>query len=135
MTLEMFTPDTLTIDSLREVFDAAMMDVETDSDGDLVIRDKYRVIVSVHGTDKVRFLCVFGVKDSADEADGHALCNRINDELIIVRASMHGPTTMLVDWYLPTRGGLGRKTVVLALRQFVEIVSAIGKYDADDLID
>ncbi|MFM9959821.1 MAG: YbjN domain-containing protein [Planctomycetaceae bacterium] len=134
MQSDMFTPEDVSIESLRAVFDAAMMETRLDSDGDIVVQDSIKVCVTVRPASGIRFLAAYGVKPGVREEAGHALCNRINDGLIVIRASMHGPTTLLLDWYLPVRGGIGRKAVVLSFRKFVELVEAIGKYDTDGIV-
>ena len=91
--------------------------------------------VALHSAGLLRFTCVFGVRASTPEEAGHALCNRINDVLVVVRASMHDATTLVIDWYLPLSGGIAKKAVVRAFRRFVEITATIGRFDDDDLLE
>lgn len=134
MQAEVFTSNDLSGEALHAVFDAAMLEVELDEDGDVIVSDKYRVIVSPISKNYVRFLVLFGIREEASEEAGNAFCNRINDGLIVIRASVHKKTTLALDWYLPVKGGIGKKAVVLALCKFVDLVGDVGQYDTDDII-
>jgi hypothetical protein len=135
MPTDLFTLDNLSIEAVHATFESAMFEAELDDDGDLTVNDKYRTIVTIHGDDLIRFLCVFGVREDAGEEAAYALCNRINDGLILIRASMHDATTLLLDWYLPVRGGIAKKAVVMAFRKFIDTVAMIGQYDTDDIVE
>ena len=135
MATELFSAKNVSAEGVREAFEAALFDVSFDDDGDLIVRDRYTVIVSVHPSHTIRFFCVFGIKEDAGEEAGFALCNRINDGLIVIRASLHGAKTLLIDWYLPCNGGIGRKAVVLALRMFTELVGSMAQYDTEGIIE
>lgn len=130
---ELIIPEELSGESLHALFDAAMFDVKMDADGDVIVKDKVRVIVSALKGGNIRFLVVFGIKEGISEEQSFALCNRINDNLVIIRAGMHDPTTMLIDWYLPVAGGITKRAVVLAFRRFTELIALIGQYDEDNL--
>ncbi len=129
-----FTREKISIEALKDVFDAAMFDTEIDGDGDLVIRDRYLAFISIQPTVMIRFVSIFGLKKKASEKAGHALCNRINDGLVAIRASMSDKTTLILDWYLPFDSGIGKKTVVLAFRKFIDMLGALGQYDTDDIM-
>lgn len=135
MATDLFTPETASTEALAAAFDAALFDVAVDPDGDLIVRDRYTTVVALHSAGLLRFTCVFGVRAGAPEEAGHALCNRINDVLVVVRASLHDATTLVIDWYLPLSGGIAKKAVVRAFRRFVEITATIGRFDDDDLLE
>lgn len=128
------SPAELTGELLHGLFDSAMFDVKMDADGDVIVSEKCRVIVSALRNGLIRFLAVLGVSEEASDEAGFALCNRINDGLIVIRAAMHDNSTMLVDWYLPAGGGISRRTIVAAFRQFTDLIGAIGQYDTDDIL-
>jgi len=130
-----WTSEHVSNEALRALFETAMFDVTVDGDGDVVIRDKYRIFASVRKNRPIRFMCVFGFRESASQEARFVLCNRINDGLVIIRASAHGASKLLIDWYLPTRGGITKKAVVLALRQFSDLVGSMSEYDTDDIIE
>lgn len=133
MNPEAFTSDNTSPESLLAAFDAALFETSLDDDGDVIVRDKYRVFLSVHHESTIRLLGVFGLKEECSVEEGHALCNRINAGLIIIRASVD-EDTLYLDWYLPLRGGIGKKAVVRAVRKFNELTEAIIKYDTNNIM-
>lgn len=135
MNAELITSDTLDNDVLRELFDAALFDYHLDDDGDVVVQDQFRVLVTHHNNRYIRFTSFFRVRPETPEELAHSLCNRINDELIILRASIHDSETLVLDWYLPVFSGVSKRTVVMAFRKFVELLGLIGQYDVEDVIE
>jgi hypothetical protein len=133
MPAEVWMPEDISIEALRGLFETAMFDVRLDADGDLVVRDHYRVFVTARKNRPIRFVCVFGFRDNASEEAKSDLCRRINERLIIIRASVH-EATLVIDWYLPTRGGVAKKAIVMALRQFSDMINSVGEYDTDDVM-
>ncbi|MGL4464282.1 MAG: YbjN domain-containing protein [Planctomycetia bacterium] len=135
MHTDMFTADNLTIAELYATFDAAMMDVSIDDDGDLVVTDNRRVYLSTPlQRDMIRLWAIFGIKEGVDNESVHALSNRINHQFQIVRACLNGDDRLVVDWYLPVRGGIGKKTVVLAVRRFIDLLGSVAEHDHEDLM-
>jgi hypothetical protein len=135
MNAELITTDNLDNDVLRELFDAALFDYHLDDDGDVVVQDQFRVLVTHHNNRYIRFTSFFRVRPDTPEELAHSLCNRINDELIILRASIHDGDTLVIDWYLPVFSGISKRTVVMAFRKFVELLGQIGQYDVEDVIE
>lgn len=131
----LITAEELDNDMLRELFDAAMFDYHLDDDGDLVVQDNYRVLVTHHNNRYIRFTSFFRVRSESSEEAVLTLCNRINDELIILRASIHNGDTLVVDWYIPVFSGISKRTVIMAFRKFVELLGQIGQYDEEDVIE
>jgi hypothetical protein len=121
-------------EALRSLFESAMFDFTVDDDGDIVVRDGYTVLVTGGKNRFVRLMSIFSFKpDISSEAKFH-FCNRINDELVAIRASAHGPDSLVVDWYLPTDGGITKKAVVMGLRKFLKMLDLIARFDSDDLL-
>lgn len=131
---EVFTPETISTEALKEVFDAALFDSEVDDDGDLIVRDTYRIFVTLPSKERLRLLCVFGFRESSEEYERLAFVNKINHDLAVIRACLTGRSSLFIDWYLPVRGGLSKKTIVLSLRMFTHLIGSIGHLDTDDLI-
>jgi hypothetical protein len=135
MNSELITSDALNNDVLRELFDAALFDYHLDDDGDVVVQDQFRVLVTHHNSRYIRFTSFFRVRPETPEELAYSLCNRINDELIILRASIHDGDTLVVDWYIPVFSGISKRAVVMAFRKFVELLGQIGQYDVEDVIE
>ncbi len=130
------TPDNASPTTLRELFDEAMFETRIDADGDLIVDERFKSFVMVHSKRFVRFMTVFGIKEGAEENAVFALVNRINFELICVRACANmNQNALILDWYLPIKGGgLSKKSVVMAFREFIDLIGSIGRFDAEDVV-
>jgi hypothetical protein len=128
-------PEAVTTQHLREIFERALFDTSIDDDGDLVVQDTYRIFVAPHSRRFIRFFTLFGLKDGTTPEAGHRLANRINDRLILLRASTNKNNVLVLDYYLPMLGGsLTPKALVAAFRAFSGLVSDIGPFDEEDII-
>jgi hypothetical protein len=135
MTPELFVPENTSPETLLAAFDT-LFEATIDDDGEVVISDKYRVFVALYENKMIHFESGFRLQESCSEEEAHALCNRINTELIVIRAksSLGDHPMLFIDWYLPIRGGIAKKTVVRAIREFIEILGLIGEYDSDNIL-
>lgn len=129
------TPKNLSVERLCKLFRTAYFEASIDEEGTLVVHDEYRVIVDLpKNRETLRLVVLFGVREGVREEDVHAMCNRINDGLLVVRASLHAPTSLVVDWDIPVKGGISPETLVHAFRKFNRVVGSIGEYDTQDLL-
>ena len=97
------------------------MEASIDSDGDLVIEDDYNRCFLRPDLDG-RLLAagaIFGSTPYADEQAKLRFVNRVNDGLMMIRASVTSDGRFFFDYYIPIEGGTTRKAVVLAVRRFV----------------
>jgi hypothetical protein len=133
MTTELFTPENTSTESILAAFDAALFETKLSDLGHPVILDKYLVIVSVENNSLIRLHSYVNLKDDYADDNAHALCNRINAGLIIIRASVED-AYLVLDWYLPLRGGISKKAVIRALRHFNELIDSVYEHDIDKLI-
>lgn len=129
------TPQNLSVETLFDLFTTAYFEAHIDKDGTLVVHDDYRVIVEpTKRKETLRFVVLFGVREGVKEEDMYALCNRINDNLLVVRASFHEPSSLVIDWDIPVKGGIAPQTLVHAFRKFNRVVGDIGEHDTQDLL-
>ena len=85
----------------------------------------------------IRFVVVYGVKESARLDMKYAFTNRMNDDIILGRFSIpeQRPDMLIADYYLPFEEGIPAFQIVSALRLFVRVVlSAIRQCDKNDLV-
>jgi Putative bacterial sensory transduction regulator len=128
---EIILPEAVTKDMLQALFTEAYMDVSLDSDGDIVVKQSYRCYV-VPATDGrfIRLYSLFKPNPDATAENKLAFVNRVNDELIIVRAYVTDSGGFGFEWYIPIEGGVTKKLIVLAVQRFHRMLdSAIGKDD------
>ena len=85
MNEELITPENLSTELLKTIFEAAYMNVEIDDDGDLKVREECTVYVRPNKKykDRIALLCMFGFKDSSTDAERFECINLINKEFII----------------------------------------------------
>ena len=123
MTDELITPDNLSKELLKSVFDAAFMETSYDSEGDLTVKDTVNCYVfpNMEMKDRVQLIAVFGFKAGTSELQRLQAANRINTEYIIVRAVVGKNDTLRFTWDIPIAGGITKKAFVLALKRFCSI--------------
>jgi hypothetical protein len=134
---EPVTPENVSLELLRALFDAAMYDVAAEGENELRVRSGYTLWVTLSQSKRnIRFTGVFGFRETAEPAARLALANDINDTLVLVRAAVSGDqrTRLWLDQYVWLEGGVSRKNIVLSFRQFAALVEAALKRDTTGLI-
>jgi hypothetical protein len=119
---------------LKSIFDAAYFMTEIDTGGDLCLLDKVKVIVKPH-MELVWLGTYFRYANSATPEDRLRFANRVNSRLVFVRAWMHENGVAAFDSAIPVEGGITEKTIVLAVRFFMDqVVAAIHEFDTERTI-
>ena len=132
---QLVTPDNLSRELLAEVFEAAYLDVSYDSDGDLVVRDGFRIFVLPAKHKRwIKLWALFRSKEGAGHLAKLQFANRVNDELVIVRAAVNGSGGFSFEHYIHVDGGISRKNIVMATKMFMSCVSSVGEKDDADVI-
>ncbi len=139
-TAEVLAEDEVTTSNLAQVFKRAFFKTSIDNDGDLIVQtDGPRVIVTLNQDNKlIKFMTIYGVKESARLDLKHNFTNRMNDEIIVVRFSVPKtrPDMLIADYYLPFEEGIPAFQIVSALRLFARVVpAAIRSCDENDLVE
>jgi hypothetical protein len=136
---ELITKEELTGQRLMEIFAAAYMDPHIDADGDVTLElDGIKILVSADAPRSVlRLVALFGIKPEASRQQLLELANRINDGLIMLRASypvaLPMPSLML-DHYLVTEAGLSGLEIVDETRRFRTVVASIPPLDIEHIL-
>jgi hypothetical protein len=128
---DLVTPETVSKDMLKTLFTDAYMDTSVDNDGDIVVKDSYRawVMPATDGT-WIRLYSLFKPNPAASAEDKLAFVNRLNDELIILRAWVTDTGGFGFEWYVPVEGGTTKKAIVFAVKRFHHLLqSAVNKDD------
>lgn len=135
---DQLTPETVTIERLHALFDAALYEVALQDDGHTlrITGDNILWITLADSRQSVRFIGVFALRDGTELGARLALANRINDHLIIVRAAVSGEQNerLWIDQYVWLAGGVAQKNVALAFRQFEGLVAAAIKEDKANVL-
>ena len=95
------------------------------------------MIVTINDKNNLlRFMSVYGLKESAAEELKYVLANRINDRIILARFSVARADVLMADYYLPFEGGIPTFQIVIALRLFARVVlDAIRSCDDDSIVE
>ena len=139
-TAEVLAEDEVTTSNLAQIFKRAFFKTSVDKDGDLIVHtDGPRVIVTLNQDNKlIKFMTVYGVKESAGLDLKHTFTNRMNDEVIVGRFSVPKtrPDMLIADYFLPFEEGIPAFQIVSALRLFARVVpGAIRACDENDLVE
>ncbi len=129
MSNEIITPENLSKELLKSIFEAAFMETSIDAEGDLQVRDGIGCYVFAR-EDRIRLMTLFRTKDGANRQELLEFANRVNDQYIIVRVTVAGKgTTISFDYDIPVKGGITKQAVVLATKRFLSIpINAIQEH-------
>lgn len=135
---DLLTPDTVSVEVLRDTFDAAYMDVTLDEEhGVLIVRED--VVARARLSDskeRLQLMMLYGVKEDAQRIDRLELVNRINEQYALIRAGIDDDGDLWFDYCVFLKGGATRKAVVLATRMFMLLVpKAVNECDEDGIVE
>ena len=138
MASELLTPDTVTIEGVRDVYEAAYTDVVLDEEtGQLRIREDLlaRAFLS-EARDRLQLVAYYGIKDDAQRVDRLELANRVNDQYVMIRAGIDDDGDLWFDYTISLKGGVTPKAVVQATRMFLMLVPrAVHDCDDDGIVE
>jgi len=139
-TAELISKDELTSAKLLDVYKRAYFDASLDSDGEVRLSIDGLLMFAVTDPDRglLRFRLGFSVKSDATRQQLLELCNRINDQLIFIRASfpvsMEPRLGVLLDYYLDTTSGVTGHEIINGTRRFRAVVSGLPPLDTDHIV-
>lgn len=141
-------PNTVTIEEndmsqarLEQLFKSSFYKTKTVSNGDLIIQfsNGGNALVKIDsGRKLLRYYKVYGFKEKGMKANKIELANRVNGDVIFVRASvpLEDPDSLLLDYFLSYEGGISAFQVVSTLRYFSEVAgNAIIEQDTGNIIE
>lgn len=130
---ELITPENVTKEMLKDVFDAAFMESSFDKEGDLVVRDDVNCYVLLsEKKDRIALLTMFGFEDGVSELKRLQCVNNINARYIMIRAVSGANNILRFEYDIMLNGGVSRKALVLTVKRFCAIPrSAVSDFGAD----
>jgi len=137
--LDVIAKDDLTIARIMEIYKGAYIGAEIGADGDIKLElEGLKVFVKVDPTKKIlRFYSLFGAKPEATRQQMLELCNRINDGLVLLRASCPAALphpALWLDHDLDTEAGLTGLEIVDETRRFRTVFANIPPLDTDHIL-
>lgn len=122
MSEELITNQNVSIEKLKEMFDSAFLETAIDKEGDLVLQGNYKCFVEVPESKRfVRFASYIIASENASDEAKAAYANRINKELIVVRAYAI-EKLFVFDQHIWLEGGVTPKNIVLGYKFFDKVV-------------
>lgn len=128
-------PEGIAADVLKKLFEDAYMDVEVDSDGDLIVKDNYRCYLRPDPDGRlISIYAIFGANQAAASPDKLAYINKVNDQVKLIRASVSANGKFFFDYYLSVEGGVSKRAIVLAVRRFFSCLGSALREDTDNVV-
>jgi hypothetical protein len=122
-------------ETLKQLFDDAYMEVAVDSDGDIMIKDKYSCFIRPDADGKmIVAYAIFGANPAAAQAGKLEFVNRVNDSVKLIRASVMTDGRYFLDYYIPVDGGVTKRAIVMAAKRFLSCIDAAMAQDTDNVV-
>lgn len=132
---ELITPENVSAQLIKSVFDGAYMEATIDGDGDVLIRDAVKVFIRVgEKKDRLRMFCLFGFKSNASNDAQLRCANLINSEYIVVTASAQGGK-LFFRYDVLLGGGIPKRYLVQALKRFASIPQEAAADHGRDILE
>lgn len=137
MPAELVGPENASLESLRDIYEAALMDVEVDEENGFVVIDDEIVARAKLSDSKERLqlIACYRVREDVGRAERLELVNRINDQYVIVRAAMSDDDELWIDYAIVLKGGTSPKQIAHATRMFLKVAEmAVKDCDEDGIV-
>lgn len=135
LSADLLYPDGVTKEGLKDLFLAAYMDASLDDDGDVMVKEQYRTyLIPASDNAWIRLYSPFKTNEAAAPEDKLAYVNKVNADLIIVRAYVTEKGGFIFEEYLPVEGGITKRALVLAVRRFHRMLEAAVRADVKNVL-
>lgn len=137
MPAELLGPENVTLEAVRDIYEAALLDVELDEENRFVVIDDEIVARAKLSDSKERLqlIACYRVREDVPRIDRLELVNRINDQYVIVRAAMSEDDELWVDYAVVLKGGTTPKQIAHATRMFLKVAEmAVKDCDEDGIV-
>ena len=133
MSNELVTPETVTLEAVRDLYEAALLDATLDEEsGFVVIDDEIVARAKLSDTkERLQLIAFYKVREDAERIDRLELVNRINDQYVLVRAAVGEEDELWIDYGIVLKGGATKKQIAHATRMFLKVAEMAVK-DCDE---
>jgi hypothetical protein len=135
---ELVTPETLSIELLQEIYETALIEASMDEEKSF-IRIKEEILARARipeNKERIQLGALYGIKEDAQRIDRLEYCNRVNDQFVMIRASITEAGDLYFDYDITVKGGVTKKQIAQATRLFLKFVpKAVADLDEDGIID
>jgi hypothetical protein len=135
MTDEIVHPKDISPDFLLELFNTAFMNVSFDDDGDVRVEETYGCWLFPQSNGRyIRLMSQFRPNPDGLLPERLNFVNKVNDEMMLIRAYLKENGGFGFDYYIPVEGGITKRNIVATTRNFLALLSAVARLDTEDLI-
>ena len=129
---DLITPENVSVEYLKSLFDAAYLEYTTTDKGELRVKERISVLVRLNKEQRtIKLYSIFGFKPTSSMAQRLECANKINAEYIIIRCSVAGEGIWFEHEFL-LDGGLTPKALIQGIKRFAAIpISAINEHGGD----
>jgi hypothetical protein len=138
MSVDLVTSENVSLELIHSIYESAMMEVSIDDEKQFV-RIKEEILARARlpeNKERIQLGALYGIKEDAQRVDRLELCNRINDQFVMIRASITEAGDLYFDYDITIKGGVTKKQIAQATRMFLKFVpKAVSECDEDGIID
>lgn len=132
---EIVHPKDISGKMLHSLFTSAYMDASLDSDGDLMIKEGFSFWVFPQADGRrIRLMGLFRANSSSSLSDRLVFVNRVNDELVLIRAYLRENGNFGFDYYIHVEGGITKRNIVIATKLFASLIGTAVRKDENDVV-
>jgi hypothetical protein len=125
----------ITNDFLYTFFSNAYFNVHRDDVGDVYVKDPFTVwIFPQQDGEQLRLMAQFAANTDVPRITKLEYANAINDTMKLLRAYVDRDEDIGFDYYIPTEGGITKRTIALSVRRFIDYVRSALQRDEDNII-
>lgn len=127
----------VTLEKIKNYFDAAFLKSEFYKDGGLKIDDSgFKSIVNIDREKKlISMYCSYTLKSSFSQTMKLELANNLNDHVVFVRYCIPNPSTLWCEYQFLFDGGITPFTIVNNYRYFAKVVkNSVATRDPNNII-
>jgi len=133
---EVLLPKDIAIEPLQAIYDRAGLETRIDSDGDLVVtRGVTCYVMPSEQRGRIMLLTFVGIKQDTKRGQKLEFANRVNNEVVAVRAHVNRKENVVFDYHIPVDGGVTGEAILAATEFFlIAIAHAIDRCDDDEIV-
>lgn len=129
MTSDLITAENIDKEKLKGLYDAAFMNTGFDDDGDLMVNDGGYFCFAFPAEGTIRLMAVFRTKPSLKPQRLLEFANRVNQEFVMIRASVASNAAVVIDYYFLLDGGITPRSIVSATKRMLQVTTqAVGEH-------
>lgn len=127
----LFTPENISIESLKNVFDSAFINWSVDEDGDLIVKYTYRCIIRLsENKNRLTLKNFFNSNSAMSDSEKLGLINEVNKGFYYLKAVLNSNGVITIEYDISLVGGITAHSIVQNIRNFDVGISGI--ISADD---